>query len=239
MKLLIIAATISLAFLSTGVSAQDVGAYPGYFRFNVLQGQSDTQATTLSAKDDLPFEITEIVSPSPWIRVTHRKWDSTDNTSAGVLGKPRYRLEVTLDGTKAPIGPIAEKLRIRTTSTAQPELMIAVSGAVRPAYRVEPKAIAFGEVAFHDTAATRMISLRSNDLQNPQGFVVQKAESSLPTIVSAKLDKTDKAGEWYVTLQVLRGAPPGPFDGVIRIHTNSRYPAVVEVPIKGVVRSAQ
>ncbi len=96
----------------------------------------------------------------------------------------------------------------------------------------------FGEVAPSDSAATRVITLHSNNLQTPETFNVTKAESSIPS-VAASVKPTDHKGEYEVTLQVAKDAKSGDLDGNVKIYTNDKVNPVVTVPVKGVVKMAQ
>ena len=113
-----------------------------------------------------------------------------------------------------------------------------VSGVIRPTFRVEPTAVNFGEVAPNDTAATRTVILRSNDLKSPDRFVVEKAESGLAEVTAA-IKPTDKKGEFELTLQVAKDAKPGTLDGSVLVHTNDSIKPLVTIPVKGTVKAAQ
>jgi hypothetical protein len=216
-----------------------VDAYPaGFVRFNTLQRDTDKQAVTLYSEDAEPFEILSVTSPVPWIRVEKRKLAAGEAVAGvGRAGQAQYRIEVTVGGPGAKVGPIAEKIRIATNSKHQPEYLLSVSGVIRPDFRVEPTAINFGEVAASDTAATRTILLRSNDLAKPDGFAVTKAVSDIAG-VTAMVKPTDKSGEYQVTLQVGRTAAPGAFSGSVKVHTNDPLTPVVTVPVKGTAKGS-
>lgn len=214
-----------------------VDAHPaGYLRFNLLEGETATQSVTLYSEEAEPFRILSVEDPQPWIEVRHRKLSASEAVAgAGRAGQAQYRLDVTVkDGAR--IGPLAEKIRIVTNSKHQGEYLLAVSGTVRPPFRVEPTAVNFGEVAPSDSAATRTIGLRSNNLKAPGGFVVSNVQSNVPG-VSATVAPTDRQGEFQVTLQVVRNAAPGPLQGEITVHTNHAKRPLVTIPIKGVVRA--
>ncbi len=219
-----------------------VEAYPaGFVRFNMLQGDSETQAVTLYSEEVEPFQIVKIESPHPWIKVEPVKADKADpkNAPIATIGRPgqdQYKLNITVGGNDAKIGPLAEKIRVVTNSKHQPEYLISVAGVVRPTFRVEPTQVNFGEVTFSDTAATRTVLLRSNNLKTPETFVVNKVESSVPG-VTALLKPTDKKGEYEVTLQVAKTAKPGDLAGEITIHTTDKIKPVVTIPVKAMVKA--
>jgi len=216
-----------------------VDAYPaGFVRYNLLQGENETQTVTIYSEEDAPLEIVKIESPQPWITVTPRKVEGADMVpNVGRPGQAQYKLDIAVGGNDSKVGPLAEKIKIVTNSTHQPEYWVSVAGIVRPTFRVEPSAINFGEVAFNDSAATRTILLRSNNLKTPEVFVVNKVESSVAG-VTANVKPTDKKGEYELTLQVGKNATPGAVDGQITVHTTDKVRPVVTIPVKAMVKAA-
>jgi hypothetical protein len=108
---------------------------------------------------------------------------------------------------------------------------------IRPAFRVEPSGINFGEVVPTDPAATRSILLRSNNLTAPETFSVTKAESSISGITAA-VKPTANRGEYEVTLQVGKAAKAGDLQGDVKIYTNDKLSPVVTIPVRGTVKGA-
>lgn len=217
-----------------------VEAFPaGFVRYNLLQGDAEMQTLTIYSEEDDPFEITKIETPGDWVKVSYNKITNEAERAPNV-GKPgqnQYKVNITVGGPDAKIGPMAEKLRIVTNSKHQPEYPIAITGVIRPTLRVEPTALNFGEVAPNDAAATRMVLLHSNDLKTPEKFVVTKAESSLPSITAAVKPGANK-GEYEVSLQVARDAKPGDIDGSVKIYTNDRISPIITVPVKATIKAA-
>ncbi|HUR82635.1 MAG TPA: DUF1573 domain-containing protein [Thermoanaerobaculia bacterium] len=216
-----------------------VEAYPaGFVRFNMLQGDSEKQSVTLYSEEEEPFEITKIESPQEWIKVDSKKLEGTDVVpEIGKKGQAQYKLDVTVGGDEARVGPLAEKIHILTNSKHQPEYWISVAGVVRPPYRVEPTGVNFGEIAPNDSAATRTISIRSNNLKSPGDFAVTKVESGVAG-VTANVAATDRPGEFNVTLQVAKDAKPGTLDGNVTIYTSDKAKPTITVPVKGTVKPA-
>ena len=106
---------------------------------------------------------------------------------------------------------------------------------IRPTFRVEPSGVNFGEVMPTDSAATRSVVLRSNNLKAPETFVVNKVESTVPG-VTADVKPTQNKGEYEVTLQVAPTAKAGDVDGKVTIYTNDKVTPVVTVPVKGTIK---
>ena len=232
------ASTPSAQVTITAVVKPYVEAHPrGFVRYNIIQGEAKKETITLYSEDETPFKILSIESPQDWIKAEYRQaTDSEIVKSVGREGQAQYVIDVTVGGDEARVGPLAEKIKVVTTSPRQPEYLISVSGVVRPSFRVEPSGVNFGDVAPTDSAATRTIIVRSNDLDTPENFVVTKAESGVAG-VTANVEPTDKKGEYKVTLQVGKDAK-GILDGPVMIHTSDRAKPVVTVPVKGTVKAA-
>lgn len=216
-----------------------VEAYPaGFVRFNMLQGDVEKQSVTIYTEEEEPFEIVKVDAPQDWIKVEAKKVEGADIVpEIGRKGATQYKLDITVGGPEAKVGPLAEKVHIVTNSKHQPDYFVSVAGVVRPSYRVEPTGINFGEVIWTDSAATRTISIRSNNLKTPGMFSVTKVESGVAG-VTADVVPTDKPGEFSVTLQVAKDAKPGPVDGNVTIYTSDSAKPTVVIPVKGTIKSA-
>lgn len=197
---------------------------PSYARFALLVGETAKQSSVVYSTEDTPLGITSITSPVPWIKVTHRKATPSERIASGAANVDQYVIEAAVDTAIGKIGPLAHRVIIKTTNPTTPELTWPITGVIRPAYRVEPSGIVFGELRPTDSSATRTITLRSNDIKNPTAFVVLSAISSTPT-VAARVAPSDRAGEYLVFLEVQKSALPGKHEGVVTIKTNSKYPA--------------
>ena len=215
-----------------------VEAYPaGFVRYTLLQGDAETQSVTLFSEEDEPFEITKVETPGDYVKVTYAKIENeADRAQGGRTGQNQYKVNITVGGPDAKLGPLAEKVHVYTNSKHQPDYPISISGVVRPPYRVEPSMMNFGEVSSSDVAASRAIVVRSNDLKTPERFQVTKVESSTPAVTAAVKPGANK-GEYEVTLQVAKNAKPGDLDGTVKIYTNNEVNPIVTVPVKATVKS--
>jgi hypothetical protein len=233
------ASTPNAQLTITAIVKPYVDAFPaGFVRFNMLQGDVDKQTLTIFSEDENPFEIVKVESPQEWIKVDYKKAEGSDIQKIGRSGQNQYKFDVTVGGPDVRVGPLAEKIHIITNSKFQPDYWVSVSGVVRPTYRVDPTAVNFGDVAPSDSAATRVIMLRSNDLKTPERFVVNKVESGVAGVTAA-VKPTDKKGEFELTLQVAKDAKPGALDGTVLVHTNDSVKPLVTIPVKGSVKAAQ
>jgi hypothetical protein len=216
-----------------------VEAFPaGFVRYNLLQGEADTQQVILYSEEEEPFQITKIEVPGDWAKASFEKITSESEKAPNVgrPGQDQYRVKITVGGPDSKVGPLSDKIHIMTSSKHQPDYFISLSGVIRPAFRIEPSALNFGEVAPADVSATRMVMLHSNNLKSPESFVVSKAESSVPGVVTSVKPGANK-GEFEVTLQIAKDAKPGDIDGAVRIYTNDKFNPVVTVPMKATVKA--
>lgn len=215
-----------------------VEAYPqGYVRFQLLQGDTDTQSITLYSDEEEPFEIKSIEVPAGnWVKANWEK--ITNDAERAPTGKPtqnQYKINIVAGGPDAKLGPIADRVRVITNSKHQPDYFVSIAGVVRPTFRVEPTVMNFGEVAPTDAAATRSVVLHSNDLKMPERFSVTKVESSTPAIMTSYKAGVQK-GDYEVTVAVSKDAKPGDIDATVKIYTNDLVTPIVTLPVKGTVK---
>ncbi|MDP9360220.1 MAG: DUF1573 domain-containing protein [Acidobacteriota bacterium] len=223
-----------------------VEAFPaGFVRFNLPQGEADSQTVTIYSEEDEPFQITKVETPpaetgkAEWVRASYEKITNEADRAPNV-GKPgqdQYKVKITVGGPDIKQGPIADKVHIVTNSKHQPDYFISISGVIRPPFRVEPLAVNFGEVSPADVAATRMVMLHSGNLKAPETFVVSRAESSVRAVVTSVKPGANK-GDYEVTLQIAKDAKPGDIDGTVKIFTNDKVIPVVTVPMKATIKAA-
>jgi hypothetical protein len=224
-----------------------VEAFPaGFVRFNLLQGDADTQSVMLYSEEDEPFQVTKIElpidpatnEPVKWVKTTFDKVAEADKApNVGRPGQDQYKVNITVGGPNANVGALADKVHIYTNSKHQPDYFVSISGVIRPTFRIEPSMLNFGEVTPNDVSATRMVMLHSNNLKAPESFVVSKAESSVPAIITSVKPSANK-GEYEVTLQIAKDAKPGDVDGAVTIYTNDKVNPIVKVPMKATIKAA-
>jgi hypothetical protein len=205
----------------------------GFLRYMLQLGQADKQSTILVTEDEEPFEIVSIESPADYIKVDHEKVPVAERVQAGRAGQEQYRINVTVGGPQAKVGPIAEKVRITTNSKHQPEFLLSVTGLIRPSYVVNPSVLNFGEVAFGDPAATRTVTVDSTNRLS-DGFQVTRVESSNPGIVAEAKPAGD--GAFEVTIRLSQPGKAGAFDSNIKIYTNDQYSPVYTLPVRGSIK---
>ena len=208
----------------------------GYVRYNLLQGETDSQTLTMYSEETEPFEIVRVETPQDWIKVDYKKLD-TPLPNLGRQGQAQYGLIFTVGGPDARTGPLSERVRIVTNSKHQPEYFVSVTGVIRPTYRVDPAGgINFGEVAPNEPNATRSFVVKSLNFKTPEAFVVTKAESNVPGVRAAVKPAAAK-GEYEITLAVDDKAKAGNIDGIVKVYTNDKVRPVADVPVRGVIKA--
>ena len=215
-----------------------VEAYPnGFVRYNLLQGDATTQSVTLYSEEEEPFLINSIDVPGTHVKATWTKVEKEeDRARAGRVGQNQYRVDITLGGPDAKVGPLAEKIVVHTNSKRQPTYPISLTGIVRPTYSVVPTVLNFSEVGPADAAATRTITVQSNDKTVPGEFKITKVESTNPKTFTAEAKPTDTPGRFEVTVKVAKEAKSGSIDGNVKIYTSDKLNPIFTLPVRGTVK---
>ena len=216
-----------------------VEAFPaGFLRYNIIQGDAEVKSVVLYTEETEPFEIVRAEVPGDYVKVDVVKVEDANRVAAkGRPEQPQYRLDVTLGGPTAKVGPIAERIKVVTTSKNQPEYMLNLSGVVRPSYRVVPQVLNFGEVSAEESEAVQNIVISSNSLKAPQEFKVTKVESGSP-FVTAEAKPTELPGEYQITVKVAKNAKAGALDSNLKIFTTDVANPVFTLPVKGMIKAA-
>lgn len=214
-----------------------VEAYPaGFLRYMILQGETATQSAVLYSEEEEPFEIVGVDVPADYIEVNYSKITNDElRANVGRAGQNQWKVDISVGGPEAEVGPIAQKVKLITNSKHQPEYLLSVTGLIRPSYMVNPTVLNFGDVTATDPAATRTITLKSNSRTAPQEFKVTKVESTTPALVAESKASTDP-GSYEVTVRVAQPAAVGAIDGNLRIYTTDPHNPVYTLPVRGSIK---
>lgn len=212
-----------------------VEAYPaGFLRYTILQGEEQTQSITLYSEDEAPFKVLDVVSPGDWVKVDYKPIENeAERAAAGRKGQTQYRFNITL-GPDAPVGPLMDKILIKTNSAYQPEYRLSLSGVVRPTYIVAPSIVNFGEVT-SDGGAEKVVTIQSNNRKQMDQFRVNNVASDVEGVI-AEARATAQPGIYEVTVKVASTAKPGEFNGKLQIQTNDPVKPMTEVAVRGLVK---
>jgi hypothetical protein len=204
---------------------------PGYARYIHVQGSGPrTVIQNLWATDEVSLEILGVESPFDHLHVSHRQAREEERIAEG----PARQLVVSATlASEPPVGPLVGDIVVTTNHPRQPRLLVPVAGFVRPILQVSPPAAELGEVS--PAVPHRGSVIVTNFGEAP--VRVTSVSSDLPGF-SSQIQEQQDGRRWTVhyTLQASGALSTGPFQGVLRLHTDSDREPVLEVPVRGVVR---
>lgn len=204
-------------------------AKPGYVRYLVVQGFEEDSTITQQvwARGGDSFEITRVESPSPHIEVAFRK--ASEGESEGELPANHWLVTSRID-PRAPVGPLTGYINVYTRGSERPTLPIPVSGFVRPVFAVSPSAANFGDVVVAGEEPVQ----GSLKIQNfaTENIALTRLELDVEG-VSTELRTEVEGHVYYVTIRLDPAMAKGPFDGTLKIHTDSEKAPLLEVKISG------
>lgn len=118
---------------------------PGYARFtSFVRDDRDQSIPQLLWADDFEkLEITGVETPGAWVEVSYREAIETERSEEGV--GQQWRIDVTLS-KDAPVGPVADRILLRTNHPEQKVVEIPVTGFVRPLVAVLPPEVNLGKI---------------------------------------------------------------------------------------------
>ena len=206
-----------------------LSAKPGYARYIYVKGEPGKPliGQTIWSPDGTPFEIVKVESTKPFLKTSFRE-ATKEEREAEVEGK-QWRVEVEL-ADDSPVGALAETVTISTNHPKQKMVQIPVSGFVRPVVAVTPPVADFGNIEIKDSFS-KAVNLR-NFATEP--IRITGVEDSLAGIDST-LEALSEGREYQVRLVLKPELGKGPFNGILKIMTDSPKQPVIEVPLRGVV----
>lgn len=215
-----------------------VEAFPaGFLRYNMIQGDTEVKSVTMYTEETEPFEIVRAEVPGDYVKVDVTKIENeAERVKQGRTGQAQYRLDVTVGGPTAKIGPLADRITIVTSSANQPEYTLNLSGVIRPSYKVVPTVLNFGEVSTGGSTVQNIL-ISSNSMRAPGEFKVTKVESGSPN-VTAEAKPTEVPGEYEITVKLADNAKAGALDSNLRIFTTDAVNPVYTLPVKGTIKGA-
>jgi Protein of unknown function (DUF1573) len=204
-----------------------IQAKPGYARYITVQGEEKTGTIyqTVWSPDGTVFDVLKVDSPYPFIKTSFRE-AKTEERIPDMQGK-QWRIEMTL-ANEAPIGALADHVRITTNHPKQKLVTIPVSGFVRPVIAVTPQVAEFGKVELKEPLI-RTLNVR-NFATEP--IKITGVEGNLPGL-KASFEPLQDGREYTVRLTLAPGMAKGPFNGKITLRTDSKKKPFIEVEAHG------
>lgn len=200
---------------------------PGYARFTsfVHDDRDQTNPQILWTTDFEGLEVTGVESPQPWIEVAYRPASETELSENG--SGNQWRIDITL-AKEAPVGPVAERVLLRTNHPHQKVMEIPVSGFVRPMVAVTPPDVNFGKVDPSDEQQWGILvrNFGSAPLE------IETVSSTVPGI-EVEVEPLQAGQQYKLVFTPTPAMAPGPFDGRVELKTNLPQQPTITVALRG------
>lgn len=202
---------------------------PGYARYITVQNEpkEGTIGQTLWAPDGTSFDVVKVDSPWPYLTTSFREAKDAER-QADAKGKQWY-VEMHL-ANSAPVGPLADMVRVTTNHPKQPTVEIPVSGFVRPVLAVTPPEGDLGKIELKEPLK-RTLGVRNFATED---IKVTGAQVDNPN-VEAKIEPIKEGREYVVRVILKPELGKGPFKFIVTLTTDSPKVPVVKVPVEGIV----
>jgi hypothetical protein len=206
-----------------------IQAKPGYARYITVQGEPKTGTIhqVIWSPDGTSFDVLKVESPYPYLTTSFRE-ATPEERVPDVQGK-QWRIEMTL-ANEAPVGALADHVRITTNHPKQKLVTIPVSGFVRPVIAVTPNVAEFGKVELKEPL------IRTFNVRNfaTEPIKITGAEGSLQGM-KASIEPLQDGREYTVRVTLSPSMAKGPFNGKLLLRTDSQKKPTIEVDMHGEV----
>lgn len=208
-----------------------IAVQPGYARYIIVQGEEKEGRIEqiLWASDGAPMEVTKVDSPYPFLKTEFHEAKPEEQVAEGKGKGKQWKVVMKLD-REAPVGALADYVRVTTTHPKQKMVEIPVSGFVRPVVAVTPPTADFGSVElkepFKRTLVVRAFSTEPIKVTSVEGSVKG---------MDAQLQQVQEGREYQIHVTLKPEMAKGPFTGKLTIHTDSPKKPLLEVELKGTV----
>ncbi len=213
--------------IKADVQAQ-IDISPGYARFVVVHGENyGTRKQIVWSPDHPQLELIQATSPYPFVEVAHRKLEPGDSDYRKDAN--RWQVDVTL-ASDAPVGPMADYIRLTTNHPRQKVVRIPISGFVRPILSVTPQVADFGR---RTPGEAHTATLEVKNLSS-MAVDVESATSDLEGL-TAEVEAVEAGRLFNVVLTLEPGMEKGRFRGKVTLKTSSPKQPIVEIDVTGTV----
>ncbi len=203
---------------------------PGFARFVQSQGSGVGQVDQIIFADEFEgLEVVDIESPYPFLTAEAR--EATEEERIEEASGKQWVVSVKLDYDQAPVGSLADYLRVHTNHPKQEVVSVPVSGFVRPMYVLTPSEADFGEIEVEEDGTWAAMILK-NFAAEDMSPTLDDA-SSLPEGVDVKLSPVEEGREYRLEITLGEDLPKGAFNDVIRLHTGLEKKPTIEIPLTG------
>lgn len=200
---------------------------PGYARFTsfVHDDADQTEPQLLWTDDFEALEITAVETPEDWVVASYRPATEAERSEEGT-GK-QWRIDVTL-AKEAPVGPVADRVLVRTNHPRQRVLEIPVSGFVRPMVAVTPPDVNFGKV---NPAEEQQWGILVRNFGSAP-LAIEGVRSTVPGI-EVDVEALEEGQRYKLVFTPTPALAEGPFDGRVELRTNLPQQPTITVELRG------
>lgn len=203
---------------------------PGFARFVQTEGSGVGQVEQIiftRSFDDL--EVVEVESPYPFIMTEAR--EATEEERLEEATGRQWVVTVKLDYDQAPVGSLADYVRIHTNHPKQKTVSVPVSGFVRPMYVLTPEEADFGEVEVKEDGTWAAMILKNYASEDMDPTVENAA--SLPDGIDVEVSPVEEGRQYRLEITLGDDLPKGAFNDVIRLKTGIEKNPTIEIPLSG------
>lgn len=198
-------------------------------RFNVLQGEPATDRVVLVSEDGSEFRVLGVDGSGNGLQTAVREL-SAEERIAERKGS-QWELTVTVPAEAAE-GMLNQRLTVRTSAPKAQEVVVAVSGVVRPVVQVVPGELNFGTVAQGAPVGRNLVVVN-----NRQGHQLAITEAALDNgNFTTEIAPLRGGQRFQVTVTLKADAPKGDYRGVLRLRTNDPRQTLIEIPVQAAIR---
>lgn len=202
---------------------------PGYARFtSFVHDDRDQGIPQILWTDDFQeLEVTAVEKPGDWIEVSYREATDAERSDRGV--GTQWRIDVTLS-KKTPVGPLANRVLLRTNHPKQKVVEIPISGFVRPMVAVTPPELNFGRI---DPGEAQQWGILVRNF----GSAPLQIEGFDSTVegMEVSIEPLQEGQQYKLVFTPTAKMAKGPFSGRIELDTNLPQQPTITVNLQGEV----
>lgn len=202
-------------------------AQPSYARLIQTRTMPPTTTEfTVASPDRDDFRVLGVDAPHDWVSAEVREATEAERIAEG--RGTQWRIAVTIPGD-APVGPLLDVLKVRTNHPGQPELVVPLSGMVRPVLHLTPEKADFGSLVLAGQAREMVLTL-INFGTDP---VTLGAVTTDVKDATVDVREVEAGKRWRIALQLPATLPKGKLSGDLIIETSSPEQPRLEIPVTG------
>ncbi len=198
-------------------------------RFNVLQGEPATDKVILASADGSDFKVTGVDTGGGPYKVTTSEVSEKERVPDRKGSQWEVAVTVPAD---APEGVLNQRITVKTTAPKAPEVLLSVSGVVRPIVQVVPPQLDFGTVPADAPVGRNLILIN-----NRQGAELQVSKAEVDNAnFTTEVIPLQPGQRFQVAVSLQPGLPKGTQKAVLKITTNDPSRKLIEVPVQATVQ---